>query len=334
MRRITIAGGGLAGLTLGILLRRRGVPVEIWEAYDYPRHRVCGEFISGDGCKLLAELLPDVRGHWARTVQFHSQKRRSTPLSLPEPALSISRWSLDHALARSFLNLGGHLRTRGRWTEGFEREGLVRASGRMLKANGRGWIGLKFHARDIDLRADLEMHFARAGYLGISRLPDGVNICALLRPGADVSGFRQDPLRVLAPVLGRENFARLQAGQIDEDSLCAITGISFRRHRQAGVCSVGDAMGMIPPFTGNGMSLAIESGFMAAQPLLEYAAGQIAWTEALKAIDQQLAHRFRRRFLTAKALRLLLNHRATQNVMLSSLKSVPRLLTLFFRCTR
>ena len=44
---ITIVGGGLAGLSLGIALRRRGVPVNLHEAGVYPRHRVCGEFISG-----------------------------------------------------------------------------------------------------------------------------------------------------------------------------------------------------------------------------------------------------------------------------------------------
>jgi 2-polyprenyl-6-methoxyphenol hydroxylase-like FAD-dependent oxidoreductase len=46
---ITIVGGGLAGLTLGIGLRRRGVPAALWEAGHYPRHRVCGEFICGRG---------------------------------------------------------------------------------------------------------------------------------------------------------------------------------------------------------------------------------------------------------------------------------------------
>ena len=53
---ITIIGGGLAGLTLGIGLRQLGVPVTIWEAGRYPRHRVCGEFISGRGLETLLRL--------------------------------------------------------------------------------------------------------------------------------------------------------------------------------------------------------------------------------------------------------------------------------------
>ena len=46
-RPLRIAGGGLAGLSLGVALARRGVAVELHEALTYPRHRVCGEFISG-----------------------------------------------------------------------------------------------------------------------------------------------------------------------------------------------------------------------------------------------------------------------------------------------
>jgi len=46
-REITIAGGGLAGLALGISLRRHDVPVTLLEAGNYPRHRVCGEFLCG-----------------------------------------------------------------------------------------------------------------------------------------------------------------------------------------------------------------------------------------------------------------------------------------------
>jgi 2-polyprenyl-6-methoxyphenol hydroxylase-like FAD-dependent oxidoreductase len=50
---VTIVGGGLAGLMLGIGLRQRGVPVTVWEAGRYPRHRACGEFISAGGHLLL-----------------------------------------------------------------------------------------------------------------------------------------------------------------------------------------------------------------------------------------------------------------------------------------
>jgi len=43
MKRVQIVGGGLAGLTLGLRLRQFGVPVDLYEAGSYPRHRVCGE---------------------------------------------------------------------------------------------------------------------------------------------------------------------------------------------------------------------------------------------------------------------------------------------------
>ena len=47
VQSVRIVGGGLAGLSLGIGLRRAGVSTEIFEAGDYPRHRVCGEFVTG-----------------------------------------------------------------------------------------------------------------------------------------------------------------------------------------------------------------------------------------------------------------------------------------------
>jgi 2-polyprenyl-6-methoxyphenol hydroxylase-like FAD-dependent oxidoreductase len=72
---ITIIGGGLAGLTLGIGLRQCDVPVIIQEAGEYPRHRVCGEFISGSGQTALERLglLPHFQkagAICARTVMF------------------------------------------------------------------------------------------------------------------------------------------------------------------------------------------------------------------------------------------------------------------------
>src|SRR5579863_2602966 len=94
---VTIIGGGLAGLTLGIGLRQRGVPVTVQEAGDYPRHRVCGEFISGGGQVVLERLglLPQFHNAgavYARTAVFLSGAAKSPVRKLATPALCLSRY--------------------------------------------------------------------------------------------------------------------------------------------------------------------------------------------------------------------------------------------------
>src|SRR5437763_651827 len=93
---ITIIGGGLAGLTLGIGLRQRSVPVVIWETGDYPRHRVCGEFISGRGQETLRrlgllELVFAAGAQKAHTTAFFTPSNSFPIRSLPQPALCLSR---------------------------------------------------------------------------------------------------------------------------------------------------------------------------------------------------------------------------------------------------
>src|ERR1022692_4825308 len=124
MKPITIVGGGLAGLTLGIGLRQRGVPVTLWEAGRYPRHRVCGEFISGRGRASLARLgllggLQDAGAGCAMSAAFFAGNARVTMRPLPEAALCVSRFVLDEWLAREFQRLGGELRLGARWSGEF-----------------------------------------------------------------------------------------------------------------------------------------------------------------------------------------------------------------------
>ena len=130
-KSITIVGGGLAGLTLGIGLRQRNVPVTILEAGNYPRHRVCGEFISGRGqgtLRRLGLLEPVERSGAvaAQTAAFFSMTQAGQPHPLPEKALCISRYVLDAMLVKRFQQLGGVLvenqRYPGEFDEGFVRQ--------------------------------------------------------------------------------------------------------------------------------------------------------------------------------------------------------------------
>ena len=103
---VTIIGGGLAGLTLGIGLRQHGVPVSVQEAGDYPRHRVCGEFISGGGQVVLERLglLADFQkagAVYARTAMFVCGTARSPVRQMAIPALCLSRHKMDALLAET-----------------------------------------------------------------------------------------------------------------------------------------------------------------------------------------------------------------------------------------
>ncbi len=332
---VTIVGGGIAGLTLGILLRQKGAPVDLWEALDYPRHRVCGEFISGAGAKLLLDLIPELatRVIPAETVRFFAAGRSTPVVRLPRIALALSRWELDDSLARAFRKAGGTLLAKQRWKESFAQPGVVRATGRRLDLKG-GWTGIKAHFQRFNLSADLEMHYSRQGYVGISRLPVGVNLCALVRPGFALTHFRADPKLVFAELFDAKSAARLQEAEIDPLSCCAVTGISFTARNPPDECCVGDALRMIAPFTGNGMSMAIESAFIAAEPLARFACGEALWPNTVRRIHQQCAKIFRLRFCSSALLRLVAARSWTQALMLSSLRTMPRLLPICFHVTR
>ena len=178
-RSLTIAGGGLAGLSLAIALRSRGIHVTVIEAGNYPRHRVCGEFISGvteETLRLLgiADLFVDARRHV--TLAWHDRGRRFLTDRLPVPALGISRFVLDERLCERFTALGGELLTDTR-TRPEPADGFVWAAGRRPRP-GR-WIGLKAPVR-MPTSADLEMHSGTNGYAGLAGVEDGwTNVCGL-----------------------------------------------------------------------------------------------------------------------------------------------------------
>lgn len=311
MRTITIAGGGLAGLSLGIALRRREVPVRVIEAASYPRHRVCGEFISGIHRDELVALGIDdlftLASQHRETAWFDGEQpmlRRA----LPETAFGLSRHYLDDALADRFRTLGGELIT-GQRHQG-DAEGVVWANGR--KKATSAWMGLKAHFTNLSLSADLEVHLHNRGYVGLTRVEhDRVNVSGLFRRTAPVNAARDShPLITAVRETGFVQLAeRLAQAQLDPASLKGVNQFSlgWQAQREGRVC-IGDAAAMIPPFTGNGMTMAMQSALTALAPLCDWSAGRSEWTIAATQIQQAQHQRFARRLFFARVLQSILMH--------------------------
>lgn len=313
---ITIVGGGLAGLTLGIGLRQRNVPVVIRERGRYPRHRVCGEFVSGRGQASLQRLGLDklflrAGAISAETAAFFSNRARSPLRRLPSPAFCLSRYLMDEVLAREFLRLGGDLHANERWLEAELGAGCVRASGRRVQPveGGWRWYGAKAHASQVELEADLEMHLAANGYVGLCRLAGGeVNVCGLFRRRAGDGEFAPNPLELLRGTPPSQLSRRLARARFDERSECSVAGISLRprRAREYRECCIGDAVTMIPPVTGNGMSMAFESAELAIAPLAAYSRGELSWDQARARVVEALDGAFAGRLAWARCLQWMI----------------------------
>lgn len=315
LRPIEIVGGGLAGLSLGLALRRADVPVTIFEAHDYPRHRVCGEFIAGlpDTTRhrlgldpFLADAAPN------REVAWFIHQKLARIQTLPSPAPSLSRHRLDARLAHAFIAAGGDLRTRTRIPSPADAPGRIYATGRRPAASD--WLGLKIHAIDLPPQRDLELHLGEHAYVGLARIEENrVNLCGLFRR-RDLSAKGVALLLAYLDAANLRHLAsRLASAATDPASFCAVAAVDFDPHvAPSAEVRVGDTCAMIPPFTGHGMAMAFQSAELALDPLLAFATGTAEWPATRLTIQRALRRHFRFRLASAGLLHAFLHRPAHQ----------------------
>lgn len=316
-RPVEIVGGGLAGLALGIGLRRAGVPATVIEAGDYPRHRVCGEFIAGlpagTAERLGIESVFD-RALLHSGVRWFVKDRAAGRMRLPSPAIGLSRLGMDARLAALFVSQGGKLVTRRRVMGEVTGEGRVQAAGRRRSVES-SWVGLKVHVREVGLADDLELHLGDGAYVGLASVEDGwTNVCGLFRREGLLKGDSPEAFagtlraRGLAALAARVERAEFRAG-----SASAVAGFVFDRKVAArGGVRLGDSCAVIPPFTGHGMAMALIGADLALKPLADWAGQRASWDETSARIHSALDREFSVRLRGAALLHPLLLGRRSQ----------------------
>jgi flavin-dependent dehydrogenase len=106
---VLIIGGGLAGLSAGIHLSKKGISVTLIEKSSYPKHKVCGEYISNEIVPYLNWLGIDVSKLNPVSInKFEFSSITGTPVTanLPLGGFGVSRYALDDFLYKKAIANG------------------------------------------------------------------------------------------------------------------------------------------------------------------------------------------------------------------------------------
>ncbi|MEO3432022.1 NAD(P)-binding protein [Inquilinus sp. CAU 1745] len=313
--RTIIVGGGPAGAAAACLLARAGRPVLLIERDAGPQHKICGEFVSVEARAGLAALGIDIARLGASPVDavrlIHG--RDAARSRLPFRGFGLSRRAMDEALLRKAAQLGATV-MRGTAVRGvtptggglaIETAGLGRidadtlflATGKhelrgVRRAPGHepdGLIGFKMHfalcpAQRTALEGHVEIVLYEDGYAGLQMVEAGAaNLCLLVRRDrfARAGGRWEDflaGLRRECPHLDR----RLEGAValLEKPLSIARSPYGFVHRPGAadppGLFRLGDQVGVIQPFAGDGMAIALHSARLAAEthlagrPALEF----------------------------------------------------------------
>lgn len=170
---------------------------------------------------------------------------------------------------------------------------MVNREERRAGPRGSRLYALKAHLANVkEIKEQVELYFFPQGYGGLSLVEDGlVNLCFI----ANEQTFRAvggDPAKIVEQTVMHNRLAcdRLRGAEI-VGKWHSVGPLAFghRRLSQSGVLAVGDASGMIDPFTGTGIQIALRTGELAAQAVAE-AMNEGAVVNGANLFERALAH--------------------------------------------
>jgi flavin-dependent dehydrogenase len=291
---VLVLGGGVAGCAASIALARKGRSVRMIERETASRHKVCGEFLSGEALEDLHVLGIDVASLGAVPLDHVrlAAARRAAEAPLPFAAASLTRKALDTALIAEAIAAGVKVE-RGRSVEGLQRasddgwqvtldDGTTREVATVFLATGkhdlRGhkrpadpqrWVAFKMYfklapGQAAELAGASELMLYRGGYGGIQPVEEGMaNLCCVVQQRHLASGGNRwenflARIKEECPHLAM----RLEGAEPLLSSPIAISHIPYgyiRKTTDEGLYCIGDQAAVIPSFTGDGISIALHT---------------------------------------------------------------------------
>ncbi len=280
LETVQVMGGGPAGASAALAALLEGCSVQLLEKSRFPRHKVCGEFLSPE----IAPAL-DALGVWddflkagparIRNLELHfgSVVRRA---KLPESAYGLSRFRFDELLLKAAVSRGAELRQSASTSDRTGAMARVLACGRAAQSRRGGRLfGFKSHFTG-PVNDAVELYFGGDCYVGLNPIEGGLtNVCGLA--AEDIlrgCNFEFDRIVHSIPRL-KQRLIPMERSMRWYSTGPLVFEQRFRARQD--VYAAGDALCFVDPFTGSGLLSAVITGRLAGlaamrrTPVTEYA---------------------------------------------------------------
>ena len=364
-KKVLIIGGGLAGLTAAIHLRKLNIPVTLIEKNAYPKHKVCGEYISNEVLPYLKWLnisIEALHPTHIKQLQFSASSGKSINTELPLGGFGISRYTLDNYLFQKAIENGCQIIQETVDNIVFENNEftVTTTAGKSLQTSivlgafGKRsnidinlnrnfiqqkspWLAIKAHYEGEFPNDVVGLHNFNGGYCGVSKVEDDkINICYL----ASYQSFKmfknsidyQEQIVVQNPYL-KDVF--IKSKLLFEKPL-TISQISFEAKQpvEQHILMIGDTAGLIHPLCGNGMAMAIHSAKIAAEVVNDFVNERLTTRESLEeTYTKQWNKTFKSRLKTGRVLAKILLKPKLTDFLCNIIIKVPFMLPFIIKKT-
>ncbi len=361
---VIIIGGGLAGLTAAIHLSGLGFQVTVFEKNSYPKHKVCGEYISNEVLPYLNSLNLDISELHPTTItklHFSTAAGKNITTTLPLGGFGVSRYTLDNFLYQNALANGCSVLQETIDEVVFKNDffAVTTISGKEFKSKivlgafGKRsaidqkmhrdfikkkspWLAVKAHYTGIFPNNVVGLHNFKGGYCGVSKVENNlVNVCYLanydsFKKYKDVEEYQQN-------VLSRNPNLKaiFETMTLVSEKPLTISQVSFDKKQAVDnhILMIGDTAGLIHPLCGNGMAMAIHSAKIASELVAKYFEEKISRNKLEKKYTQEWNYNFKRRIRTGRWLAFLLQSPKLSEALLSVVAQLPFLLPIIINKT-
>lgn len=340
-----VVGAGPAGSAASITLAGRGYRTLVLEKDVFPRHKVCGAYLAAGALPCLKKLDAEaavlrLEPERIERGSVHLASGVSIKFTLPSPGLGISRFALDDLLAQRAAESGAAIRFGVRvagvaragtgfrvhlaGAETLDARAVIGAWGRwdaldrslervFVARRGRflGWSG-ELAGDAAALAGQVRLYMFQGGYCGLSRVEGGVaNVAGVVSAGVlRTIGGGWDAVMAHARASNAALDADLSGLKPRPAGFLGTGPVFFtaKPPSESGLLMVGDAAGMLDPFSGQGQAAALASGLLAGEMAARCLSGEIAPADLPRAYSAAWRARFAGRFAWSALFRRFMLH--------------------------